>query len=398
MTTIVGRMAASAFFAIVLFGGTSARAQVTYTFNQEAPLSPIPKSEREFSAFLEIQDERNAERKIRMATDFLSDYFDSEFRHLALRLQFQARYTLDNWRETIRAAEEALAAEEAFATGKLGFISDPESLGEWPAFQLDQANQKSIYYRAMTEGSLALGDSDAALRYGEMALDTQEAAWALFVEQTDPATPAFADAEAAIQASEERLIRTLLSIHRNRNDVSNVLASGRRLLDVRPDDLETLMTVAQLMSVNAPEDETTRRAFLEDAEGYATRAVAAMQEWIRSEASSEVSESQKADYMNQAYSNLGMIHFQTGDFTGAAEAFSGAAEALPRDPVSYYRLGVAYNNSQNVEGAASSLARAVFLGFADARPALEAVYQARSGSLDGLDEFIRGEGERIAEQ
>jgi Flp pilus assembly protein TadD len=152
------------------------------------------------------------------------------------------------------------------------------------------------------------------------------------------------------------------------------------------------------MSVNAPEDETTRRAFLEDAEGYATRAVAAMQEWIRSEASSEVSESQKADYMNQAYSNLGMIHFQTGDFTGAAEAFSGAAEALPRDPVSYYRLGVAYNNSQNVEGAASSLARAVFLGFADARPALEAVYQARSGSLDGLDEFIRGEGERIAEQ
>ena len=394
--TIIGRLAVSAFLFAILTGPAAAAAQVTFTFNQQAPLSPIPKSDGEFQAFLNIQDERNNERRMRLATDFLSDYFDSEFRHLALRLRFQARYALGNWQNTVEAALEGLAAEDVFMNGKLGFVSDPESLPEWPAFQLDRVNQRSVYYQTLTEGYQVLGDRENTLRYGERALDAEAEAWALYEEQNAGGTPEFEEALARHETSRELLTRVMLAIHRNRGDVPNTIEYARRLLDVRPNDVEMLMTIAQLMAQNVPQDAEASGPFLVEAEDYATRAVSAMEQWVASDASESAGDEEKANYLAEAHSNLGMIHFQTGEFAGAADAFAAAAEFIPTDPVLHYRLGVAYNNSQDVDGAARSLACAVFLGFSDARPALEAVYQVKNGSLDGLDAFIQSEGAQLA--
>jgi tetratricopeptide (TPR) repeat protein len=380
--------------ALVAGGGAPAQ-QVTFTFNQDAPLSPIPKSERELDEFLLIEDEANPERRLRLTDEFLGDFFDSEFRHLVLRLRFHARYQLDDWGRTVEAAREALAAEEYFEAGKLGFIDDPGSVASYPSFRLDLANQKSIYYQALNEGYRELGDRENSLMYGEMALDALDEAWSLYAEQNDPSLPQYAEAERRHKANEELLLRGLLSTHRAIGNTPQVIEFSKQLLEVRPDDLEILMTLAQTMTQNVPQE--GRGPFLEEAAGYATRAVTAMEEWVVSEASASVNEDLKAEYLAEAHSNVGLIHFQTGNYAGAAAAFEAATRAAPGDGVLYYRLGVAHNNSQNVDGAVSSFARAVFLGVTDARPLLEAAYQVKNGNLEGLDDFIRNEGEQTAQ-
>lgn len=398
---MTGRFAVCGGLLLALVSGSAIQtpAQVTFTLNDEAPFSATPKSEREFRAFQNIQRETDPDDKLRLANDFLSDYTDSEFRHLVMRFRFEVQYDAGDWEATVAGIQEGLAAEEAFREGKLALITNPEELDDWPAFQLDMANQKMIYYQSLAEGYQALGDLDNALTYAEMTLDAQDEAWDLYASQSDPSTPEYQGALERQNANREFVLRTIYSIYDDRDDVPNMLKAARDVLEVSPGDLEMLMRVAQIMSVEVPDDPTAKKAHLEEAEGYASDAITALKEWVVSDASANVGQTQKDGLVAQAYSNLGMIYFQTPDYARAAEAFASAAEALPTNAALHYQLGVAYNNSQNIEAAASSLARAVYLGFDQGRPALESVYQAmHGGSLDGLDEFVETEGKQVSSQ
>lgn len=157
------------------------------------------------------------------------------------------------------------------------------------------------------------------------------------------------------------------------------------------------MLVSSTMSQNVPEDPDAASEHLAVAEDYAARAVEALEAWVDSPASIQVNARVKRDYLVEAHSNLGMVRFQTADFAGAAEAFKDAVAVIPDDPYVHYRLGVAYNNSQNYDEAMASFARAVFLGLSDARPNLEQVYGAQNGTLDGLDEFIEARGAEVGQ-
>lgn len=396
MTTI-GRLAASVCLIMFLLPGPGVAQQVTFRPNPNAPLQPNARSDGEFDAFLRVQDERDPRRMVRLATEFLSTYDASEFQNYVLRFRFQGRMAQDDkdWEEIIQSAQDGLTAEELFRNGKLGFIEDPEALEEWPAFQLDQANQRMIYYSALTTGYQELGNSEEALRYAELALDAQNEVWDLFSAQNDPSTPEYQEAQARTEANGESLLRTMLAIHRADRDEAAVLETSRRLLEVRPGDLELLMLVSSMMSQNVPQDPDAASEHLAAAEDYAQRAVDALEAWIDSPASVQVNARVKRDYLVEAHSNLGMVRFQTADYAGAAEAFKDAVDVVPDDPILHYRLGVAYNNSQNPDEAVASLARAVFLGFSDARPNLETAYQAKNGSLEGLDEFIEAQGAEL---
>lgn len=397
MTTI-GRLAVSACLIVCLVPWAGTAQQVTFRPNPNAPLQPNVRSDAEYNAFLAIQDERDPRRMVRLATEFLSNYDGSEFRNYVLRFRFQGRMAQEpDWEQIVESAEEGLAAEELFRNGKLGFIEDPEVLDEWPAFQLDQANQRMIYYSALTTGYQELEKPEEALRYAEMALDAQDEVWDLFSAQNDPSTPEYQDAQARTEANGESLLRTILAIERANRDEAAVLDTSRRLLEVRPGDLELLMLVSSMMSQNVPEDPDAASEHLALAEDYAARAVEALEIWVDSPASIQVNARVKRDYLVEAHSNLGMVRFQTADYAGAAEAFRDAVSVVPDDPILHYRLGVAYNNSQNMDEAVASLARAVFFGFADARANLEAAYQAKTGSLDGLDEFIEARGAELGQ-
>lgn len=393
---MMARYVVFALFAVNLFSGIGLAQGETIIFrpNPTAPLNPNG-NEVQYNSFREVQDERDPRRQEQLATQALPNA--GEYRHLILRLRFQARIAqADDLEQIIESAEEGLRAEEYFSNGKLQFIEDPNTLPQWPAFQLDMANQRLVYYQALTTAHNELGETDEALTSAQQALDASDVVWDLFADQNDPASPEYEEAQARTAAGKESLLRTMLDIHDKAGNESDTLAIARRILDeVNPGDLSLLMNVVQRMSQNLPEDPDAAGAQLETAADYATRAISELEVWVDSPDAALVNERVKRDYLVEAHTNLGMIHFQTGDFAAAAEAFNGAVGVVPDDPTLHYRAGVAYYNSQQVDEAASALAKAVFLNFSDARPALEAAYQAKTGSLDGLDDFIQAEGSQL---
>jgi tetratricopeptide (TPR) repeat protein len=136
---------------------------------------------------------------------------------------------------------------------------------------------------------------------------------------------------------------------------------------------------------------------MEDVESYAVRAVVAAREFIEGPASEQIPDEQKAAIMADVHVTLGAVRFYIEDFAAAAAEYRSAIEFVPNDAVAYYMLGLASNNSQNVDVALSALARAVYLELpgSQARDNLERVYQVRHGSLDGLEEFIAAEGQQV---
>ena len=376
--------------------------RATITFDQSFPVSPLPKYPEEYNDLRRIEDEANANTRLRWTNDFLSDYPDSEYRHLVMRMRFQTRYVQGDPEEIIRAAREALADEEYFFNTKLGFMEDPDSVPEVPAFRLDFANQKSIYHEAMMEAYRELEDVDNALAQGELALEAEEQVWTLFVRQFGEDAPEYPLELERHSLRQANILATLITAYQIKSDIPNELAYSRRFLEIRPDELDILMRVTDIMMQpdQMPQDQAALASYLEAVGDYATRAVDAVDALESGEApAADAEATDNLSLVARANSSLGMVRYMRGEYPEAAEAFDRSAESVP-DAQTYFLLGVAHNNSQNVDGAVSALARAVFLGFPSpqARQLLENAYDVKNGSLDGLDDFIQSEGAQIPAQ
>ena len=433
--------AVPALVAVLFLGLSESAAQlVTIRFDANAPVSPIG-SEAEYQAVIRIQDEQDPNSRLRLITEFLSgEYRDelvevgvgenqlggfninqpfnsaitrnrnvgnvdaggnaggSEYTYLVLRMRFQTLYGEEEPERIIEAAEEALAAHEFFFNGKMGFIEEPDTIPEVPAFRLDFANQKSLYYQAMMESFQSLEDVDNILQYGAMALDAESETWALYTEQFDEIAPGFTLERDRHLARQTLLLGTMMGTYQFIDNLENELVYARRFLEVQPDDRQVLTRVSQVMAERQriPQDGPARTEHLEAAEGYGRRAVDAVDLYVASADAADIEDLEKASMVSQANAALGMVQFQQGKFADAAVSYGRAAESIP-DAQLYFLLGVAHTNDQNVDEAVSALARAVYLDFSQsqARQLLEVAYEVQTGSRDGLDEFIESEGEKL---
>ena len=414
-----------------LAGAAHSAQLVTIRFDPNAPVSPLG-TEAEYQAVIRIQDARDPNLRLRLINEFLSgEYRDeridvgpgedllggfdvnrpieaatdgnapttgSEFTYLVLRMRFQTLYDAGQPEEVIAAAQEALDAHEFFFNGKMGFITDPGNVPEVPAFRLDFSNQRSIFYQAMMEAYQSLEDADNVLRFGEMALEAESETWALYTGQFDETAPGYPFERDRHAARQALLLGTLMGTYRFLENLENEIAYARRFLEVQSDDHEVLTRVSQYMAEpeRIPPDGPSRAEHLEAAEDYAARAVAAVDAYVASTDAAEIEGLDRAAMVSQANAALGMVRYQRGNFRDAAAAYARAAESVP-DAQLYFLLGVAHTNDQNVDGAVSALARAVFLDFPQpqARQLLEVAYRVRNGSLDGLEDYIDSEGARI---
>lgn len=385
--------------ALMLFQVRVLPAQIaTIRFDPNAPVSPIG-SDEEYQALVAIQDEQDPARRYRLISDFLGDFARSEYRHLALRIRFQTRRALGADPEDIlTAAREALEAEEYFFNTKMGYIDDPGSVPEIPAFRLDFAAQKAAYYQGMTEAYVALEDVENAALYAGTALDAEAGMWDLFIERYDEAAAEFGPELERHRLRQAAMLRVLILTAQVGNDLANELAYRRRLLEVAPDDVDTLVRVAELMSQpqQIPQEPEARAVYLGAAGDYATRAVEAVDTFLAGEASAQLEEARRALLVASTHSSRGMVHLQKGEYAEAADDYAISAESSP-SAVTYYLFGVSLTNDEDVDAAAAALARAVYLNYPQpqARELLEVVYEVKTGSLEGLEEFIRSEGAQL---
>jgi tetratricopeptide (TPR) repeat protein len=434
MTIRPTTLAALAPCLIALFGigAASYAQQATIRPSPQAPVSPNPRSDDELDAYFAVQNEPSAANRLRLANNFLSDYFDSEFRHLILRIEWAARGELQHEpRQIIEVALAGIEAQDHFLDSKLTFIDDPSGVDALPGVRYTLANQKALYYQSITESYNTEGDFDHVVEYGELALDALSEALRLYEEVEPPGTPEYertvtqsnggrlfvlhtlfeghtnaGDFEAAAGYAEAILeitpddlfvLHTLMRGYQEQGDVAKIVELGEAILQVTPDDLDTLRTVSLIMSEGPPEDPAAAAGHFARARTYAEEAVRRMTAFLEGPDGSRFSDDERAAFLTEVHTTLGMIHVRLEEWPEAVTELRLALQTAPTDAGLYYTLALASNGNRDLEGTISALARAAYLGSPEpqVRTALAAMYESVNGSTDGLEEFIEMEGEQI---
>ena len=170
------------------------------------------------------------------------------------------------------------------------------------------------------------------------------------------------------------------------DDFGGVLSSGERVLELLPENLRALLTLAAAIP-NAVRNATEERDLLDRAESYATRALAVMErnkiprsirleEWKRF----------RAGMASEAHEALGHIAAKRGQIERAMGEFELAVELNPvPDGRQLFRLGAAYAAVGKASEAGDTLRRAVALG-------PELVRQRAQQELRSLEERAPGGG------
>ncbi len=356
---------------------------------QPDPLAPAVRSEFELNAFEAIQSENDLETRLQAAESFLVRYPDSELRHLVLRLRWNAFARMGDLASVAGTAEAALAAETAFFEGRLASVEEPRSLPGYDAALARHLELRVAYYESLVEAHNGLANWRDAILFGEQGL-AAEAEWWESARQADPDSAAYADARARHLGVEAFFFRNLMTAHRALGDDAGTIEHARQTLERVPGDLAVLVTLAATMADGGGEAGEERWS---DAEGYALQALEVLDS-LAAGPEPEIAADAAARLRSEIHNALGLSHFRRGRAVAAQDAFLLAVESVPSDPVTHYRLGVAYANDGKNGEAIDALARAVRYGYpgAEARDALIRVYEAVHGNLDGVDSVIENVG------
>jgi tetratricopeptide (TPR) repeat protein len=357
-------------------------------------MQAVPGSQDEEDAWFLLTDEDDPARKVRLITDFLSDYPASEMTHLVLQTLWQVRYEAGDHEAVIEVGNQALGAYQYFIDSKLGFIDDPSRVPQVPRAMYRFSEQKLNMYRSLLEAHLALGNSDEIAEITDLALESAEMADQWHAELgLDAEEVTGLDDEAYDERSigiRMFFLDNLLARYEEAGDVDGVIATSERMLEVEPGDVQALLTAAMNMVQNPPEDPAARRSQMERAREYSERADAGIDEFLLR---AQVSNEQQNAILGQMYSTMGKANEELGEWATALTAYEAATEAVPAEPNYHIQAGYAAANLNDIDAALSSFARAHILAPNDPglRTTVENLYQAREGSLDGLDAYIDSE-------
>ena len=364
-----------------------------------ASLTPVLRSQGELNAFRAVETAPDPDSRIIAAEDFLANYPDSELRHVVLRIRWQVFAETGDDVALMAAAEAALEAETVYFESKTALFDDPSDEEDFAGFELEYLTFKSFYLRSLMDASNRIGDSGDTIEYGEQALSAEADAWESYGRENSEGTPEYRDALGRHEATRLGILQTMMTSRQSVDDAPGVIEYARRLLRFDPEDLLTLLTISRVMAERPPEDEQELEAHMDIAEEHAKHAIENVEALLRSPASDQMAEQQKAGLLSSVHGTLGFVYFHQKEYGDAAKEYETALEADRGDAIAHYRLGVTYNNDRKVDPALESLARAVFLGvpLPEVRQILEQVYELKNGSLEGLDEFIENEGQELLE-
>ncbi len=368
---------------------------------EEIPLVPAAASPEEFDAMDAMEVEQNPVTQLTLATTFLDTYPESEFTHLVERVRIQAYTDIGNSGAVILAAEAALEAETGFVESRLADLAERGEAPGQAEFELNFLNSRTFYYRTLIDAHNTLNRFDEAIRYGELALANDAEAWERYDAMTEESASGYAETLDTHRSLELYLTQIIMNAYQNLNDAENTIAYAERALELSPRDLATLITISGVMAERPPDEEAAREQHLEQAEAYARDAIELLEEFLSGPAGGQIGAEQAAGLRSGVHSTLGLIYLHQQEYGDAQDEYETALDLVADDPVSQFRLGVVYARDDELDEALEALARSVFLGGvteSEARGLLERIYEARNGSLDGLEGFIATEGARLGNE
>ena len=102
----------------------------------------------------------------------------------------------------------------------------------------------------------------------------------------------------------------------------------------------------------------------------------------------------------QLHYTLGLVYLRQKRLGSSQQEFMTALKSKPNDPITYYRLGLAYVQDMKNDQAMDAFAKSAFLKGVSEQPArdnLKALYVMKNKSEQGLDDFIQTSGTKIGQ-
>ena len=380
--------------AVLFFYG--AGMAVTLEQQEGEEFFPAAESLAEYDAMAGIDEETSPANKLTLSETFLSTYPESELTYQIHQARLDAYLGLGNPRAVIEAAEAALATQTAFYEAKIAELDEPSEVPGFASFLHSTMRSKTFYYQSLMNAHNQLGDSEKTVEYSTMAHANEEADWEDYSQTLSG--PEAEEAAGTHRRTQLFFLQTTMTAYQNSNDAAKTIEYAELALELDPENLATLIVISGTMAERPPEDEDAREEHLERAEEYSEDAIRSLERFLDGPAGAQIGAAQRADLLSGVHSTLGLVYLHQEEFGNAQDEYENALEALPNDPVAYFRLGEAYTNDDEIDDALEALARSVYLkGVTEvgARELLERIYQIKNGSLDDLDQFIQSEGEKI---
>jgi Tetratricopeptide repeat len=323
-------------------------------------VGPVPQSKDEADAFAALQREQAPDKKVELAEAFVTKYPNSDFVQYAHMFRLTGYSQLGKHKEAIAAAQQAIDT-----TVKFG---------------------EKLVAKADADAKLSDKDKEAAKKKDKNAV---------FLDKDSPQFKTF------MQQAEQRILafyQSIIQSYQQLNDAAKMLEWGEKALGFKPDDINTLVMLSNVMAERPPTNEAEKTTQMKRAEELANQALEALPGFLSSPEATNLPASAKADLTAQMHYTLGLIYLHQKKLGPAQQELLTALKSKPNDPITYYRLGIAYVQDMKNDQAMEALGKSVFLkGVSEqgARDVLKQLWVNKNKSDQGLEEYIKSAGSKI---
>src|SRR5262249_35994348 len=192
----------------------------------------------------------------------------------------------------------------------------------------------------------------------------------------------------------------IIQAYQQLNDAPKMMEWGEKALGFKPDDINTLMMLSNVMAERPPTNETEKQKQMQRAEELAHQAVEGLPAYLESPEGSSLPAAAKTDLTAQSHYTLGLIYLHQKKLGPSQQEFVTALKSKPNDPITYYRLGIAYVQDMKNDQAMEALGKSVYLkGVSEegARDILKQLWVNKNKSEQGLEEYIKSAGTKIGQ-
>lgn len=190
----------------------------------------------------------------------------------------------------------------------------------------------------------------------------------------------------------------LLVSYQQLNNYDKTVEYGEKILAGDPANTFALFMLSLVIPERIKDDDLDRQQKLDHTTGYAKKLLEVTASMPKPAPMTEEQwKTQKAQLEGGAHSALGFVALHQKNYEQAATEYKTSVELYPKDPIAFYRLGLAYSFAKKNDEAIKALATSVAMqGPAQARSYLEQLYKAKNnGSLEGLEKLISEAGASV---
>jgi hypothetical protein len=316
-------------------------------------------SKEEGDAYNALLKEQDPAKKIESAEAFISKFPSSDLIATAQLVRFISYGQVGKHKESVAAGEQAIDA-----TIKLG---------------------EKLIAKADADGKLSEKERDAIRKKDKNAT---------FLDKNSPLFQTFMNnADRQILACYKQILQEYQAL----NDMPKAFEWGEKALGYKPDDVDTLATVAYLMAERPPLNEAEMAKQMKAAEEHVNQAITLLPTFL---SSPESAGTDKVGLTSQLHYTLGLIYLRQKRLGSSQQEFLTAIQSKPNDAVTYYRLGLAYVQDMKNDQAMDAFAKSAFLKGVSEQPArdnLKALYVMKNKSDQGIDDYIQIAGKKIGQ-